>query len=282
MEFQKIPATIERIGQLVLRGKLPALGIRYFLCKEEGFLRNPMVFFWILTGKFPCIFGFRYSNYGLWLSGQKDDATYGYCLKSYRNDLHKILEGIKSEIAFVDIGANIGVFSLIARKNKKVTRILSFEPDPVTYSFLDRNTNLWSSTKLEIFNVAIGSSSRTAFLSQHEKHSGAASIISDVQNGQMAKVVNMIGPEELSQLLFQIKVPLFIKIDVEGFELEVLKSLVGTDFFSSISSFFIEFDLDMGDVELSGQFLSDHGFTEVSRVGGPRHWDALWERGNTN
>ena len=278
--MNKILSIIEEIGRIVLRGKLPSFGIRYFLCKEEGFLKKPIVFFWILTGRFPSILGFRYSNYGLWLSGQKYDTTYGYCLESYRNDLHKVLAGIKSETAFVDIGANIGVFSLIARKNKNITSIFSFEPDPITYSFLNRNANLWSSRKLEIFNVAIGSSSRKAFLSQHEKHSGAASIVSDTNDGQKAKVVNMIGPQELNHLLVQTRVPLFIKIDVEGFELEVLKSLVETDFFFKISAFFIEFDVDMGDVELVSRLLTEHGFSEIFRVGETRHWDALWERGN--
>jgi len=273
---------IENLGRLVLRGNLPAFGIRYFFCKEEGFLNNPMVFLWIFTGRFPRFFSFHYSNYGLWLSGQKGDATYGYCLKSYRNELHKILAEISDETAFVDIGANIGVFSLIARKNKKIKKIYSFEPDPVTYSFLSRNAKLQLSRKLKIFNVAIGPSSKTAFLSQHASHSGAASIIDEVRNGQIAKIVKMVGPEELNELLLQTKLPLFIKIDVEGFELEVLQSLSKTDFFCRVVSFFIEFDVNMGEVELVSRFLFEHGFCEVSRIGNPEHWDALWQRETTD
>ena len=192
--MENILLVIENFGRIILRGKLPAFGMRYFLCKEEGFLNNPMVFFWIITGKFPRFFSFHYSNYGLWLSGAKGDATFGYCLKSYCNELHKILAEISDETAFVDIGANIGVFSLIARKNKKIKKTFSFEPDPVTYSFLSRNAKLQLSRKLKIFNVAIGPSSKTAFLSQHASHSGAASIIHEVRNGQIAKIVRMVGP----------------------------------------------------------------------------------------
>ena len=280
--MKNITSFFGEFGRLVLRGKFLAFGMRYLFCKEQGFLNNPMVLFYIFTGKFPRIFHFRYSNYGIWLSGSKDDLTYGFCLKTYSNDLHKILAGIKNEMAFADIGANIGVFSLVAQKNKKIKEIYSFEPDPVTFSFLNRNTKFRFTRKLEIFNVAIGPFSKTSFLSQHTNHSGASSIIHDIQNGQKAKIVKMVGPEELNGLFFQSKLPLFIKIDVEGFELEVLQSLSKTDFFYRIESFFIEFDIHMGELELVSHFLSEHRFSEVLRMGTTEHWDALWQRDTTN
>ena len=92
----------------------------------------------------------------------------------------------------------------------------------------------------------------------------------------------MIGPEELNGLLSQTKLPLFIKIDVEGFELEVLKSLSSTTFFHRVVSFFVEFDVNMGDVDLVSNFLSAQGFREVSRFGSTEHWDAHWQRDETN
>jgi len=74
----------------------------------------------------------------------------------------------------------------------------------------------------------------------------------------------------------------FVKIDVEGYELDVLKTLNRSDPFPFIRGFFIELDEDFGKISEVVEFLTSHGFSESGRWGNNFHWDALWEREISN
>ena len=65
-----------------------------------------------------------------------------------------------------------------------------------------------------------------------------------------------------------------MKIDVEGYELEVLETLSKTIFFSRITSFFVEFDVNLGKIHYVEEFLLSNGFFESGRWGDSLHWDA--------
>jgi hypothetical protein len=67
-----------------------------------------------------------------------------------------------------------------------------------------------------------------------------------------------------------------LKINVEGFELTVLKELVKLSNIRSVVKIFLEFDVFMSDVDERITFLTSCGFQSQLRIGSAAHWDELW------
>ncbi len=128
------------------------------------------------------------------------------------------------EGVFIDIGANIGQTSLNLSKKlgKVVHKIYAFEPFPVTFEKLKNNILLNNFSSIEIFNVALGNEEDIMKME-----------ISCPTNSGGYKVApkNSIIKNEWVQVLqkklddfYKLDNPIqFIKIDVEGYEMEVLR-----------------------------------------------------------
>lgn len=130
--------------------------------------------------------------------------------------LHKFL---KPGSVFLDIGANIGLMSSIASKIVGAEgKVLSVEANPKTIEILQHNLALNHAGNVSIFPFALGSEKGTATLFENwNVNRGGASLLSqDQQEGIDVPV------EKLDDIFENDKIDL-IKIDVEGFELEVLK-----------------------------------------------------------
>lgn len=217
------------------------------------------------------------SNYGVWLNKREGDITYERCLRAdYINGLEAILRGIRSETTFIDIGANIGVFSLIAEKNPKITSILAFEPSHESYSFMKLNIIGNSATKVTAFPYAIGPKSGSMPLSIHNGHSGR-SRVGEAATGKV-EMIQMMNSDKLESVLSDIRNPVFLKIDVEGYEIEVIKTLMKTSKFSYVRKIHLEFDTKLGDVKGVEELLRSGNFDEQERWGDSHHWDAFWVR----
>jgi FkbM family methyltransferase len=246
----------------------------------ESNLNSFQWFYWVITGYHISKKGFSLSNYGVWLAFRPNDITYHLCLDaSYRNNLEKILNKVSEDTIFLDIGANIGVFSLVADQNPKITKIHSFEPDSESFKFLGLNISRNNATKVMPHNFAIGEHAGSARLTRNEGHSGASRIESENigTSGQFSSIT-MVNHNYLNSTLDSRAEKYFVKIDVEGYEFEVLTTLHNAEFFKSIKKFFIEFDLEIGEVEKVEKFLVLNDFVESGRWGSKSHWDALWER----
>ena len=118
---------------------------------------------------------------------------------------------------FVDIGSNIG-FMLVG----KTGSVYSLEPSPSTFLLLEDNIGLNRSTNIKAINVAVGSKRGTARLYEDNQSSGDSTLVEprvDQRNGTAVSV------EALDDIATGSKVPSprMIKIDVEGWELEVLR-----------------------------------------------------------
>jgi len=274
-----------RIHKLLVRVGLHRISRRIKIFRNTASDLNKL--FWIyflIFGKHVSRKGFSLSNYGVWLAHKPNDSTYKFCLEaSYMNNLDRILKNISQKTVFIDIGANIGVFSLIASSNQNIISIHSFEPDANTFHYLKLNASRNQAFRITLHNLAIGRESGTTRLSKINGHSGASRIISDEnQNVQQFSSIEMVNETYLNSI-FDLKLDqYFVKIDVEGYELEVLKTLERSDFFQFTRGFFIEFDEDFGKVNEVEEFLTSHGFSESGRWGNNFHWDALWEREVSN
>lgn len=120
---------------------------------------------------------------------------------------------------FLDIGANIGLLSAIASKRVGATgKIIAVEANPKTVEILRHNLALNRCENVEIYPLALGSENGTATLYENwDVNRGGASLLSQGDEKGIEVPVR-----RLDQLLTDEVVDV-LKIDVEGFELEVLK-----------------------------------------------------------
>lgn len=128
-------------------------------------------------------------------------------------------EFLKPGSTFLDIGANIGLMSSIASKQVgERGKVFAVEANPKTQEILQHNLALNQCQNVGIFPLALGETQGTATLFENwNVNRGGASLLS--QDGESGVEV----PVDTIDFLFQNDQIDLIKIDVEGFELEVLK-----------------------------------------------------------
>lgn len=130
-----------------------------------------------------------------------------------------LLEFARPGIRFADIGANVGYFSLLIAKRARGAVIHAFEPHPMTSSVLALNA--WNSgADITPHALALSSGARTLSLST------AATNLGDTRT-RVADTADMLVPaapldDVLPDAVFDL-----VKIDVQGFEPDVLAGMVG-------------------------------------------------------
>jgi FkbM family methyltransferase len=132
---------------------------------------------------------------------------------------------LKKGDCFVDVGANIGLLSIHASKCVGPEgNVFAIEPNPKTLPILYRNIESNKVKNIKIFEVALGEKSHiTQIFENRDINRGGSSLIVNVSNEKGIPV----QVEPLDDFLNLID-PMVIKIDVEGYEFEVLKGAVKT------------------------------------------------------
>jgi FkbM family methyltransferase len=138
-----------------------------------------------------------------------------YCGLHAFVDMAFVLHALRQDDWFVDVGANVGSYTVLAAKVAGA-HCLSLEPVPETFAKLQRNlraNNL--GLRVEAFQCAVGSAAATMSFSTDQDTTNRV-----VDQNYMGKKIH-VPVQQLDDLLAQR--PAFIwKVDVEGFEQEVL------------------------------------------------------------
>lgn len=133
---------------------------------------------------------------------------------------------LKKGDCFVDVGANIGLMSIFAAECVgKEGKILAFEAHPKTAILLQENIELNGLENIQICQYALGSiEGKTHIYENWQVNRGGASLVVRTDNSEAYE----IDIHSLDQVLPSDSIPKVIKLDVEGFELEVLKGAAQT------------------------------------------------------
>ena len=133
----------------------------------------------------------------------------------------------------IDIGANIGLWS--KDLSSYFDRLVCFEPNPYCEDYLKKNINL---EKSKINSCALGEKNEIKNLFIHPLNSGASSFVNKTKIGFQKDSGAIYGefPKETLQKNVEVKKLDdfnynnidFIKIDVQGYELSVLKGAYNT------------------------------------------------------
>jgi len=126
---------------------------------------------------------------------------------------------------FIDVGANIGLMSIFASQIVGSNgKIYSFEPEPETFAILKKNIEINKIENIYIYNFALGDKKSKAFIYTNPYAGrGSASLIKPVDQKDSKKYE--VSIETLDDFIstHDIKKVRMLKIDVEGWELNVLK-----------------------------------------------------------
>jgi len=150
---------------------------------------------------------------------------------------------------FFDIGANIGVYTLLASRQGGI-QVISFEPHPYTFSLLKENVVLnHISDRVDCLQMALGKDVGQIYFSNvpgspvnhvltHEGATGVSKILVNVTRGDVFCSEHGLVPE-------------IMKLDVEGFEDSVLEG------FGKILDEVRVIIVECLSVEKTSQFLRD-------------------------
>lgn len=125
---------------------------------------------------------------------------------------------IKNKDTIIDIGANVGVFSLYASKKAQLGKIYSFEPFKENYEFLIKNLKLNKLKNIFPFNLGVSPKNKKEVLYISDTNCGACNNF----KGKGEKIViNCISLKDIFDLN-NIQRCNFMKIDCEGAEYDIL------------------------------------------------------------
>jgi FkbM family methyltransferase len=138
-----------------------------------------------------------------------------YCGLHEFNDMGFLLHFLRSEDIFVDVGANIGSYSVLAAGVVKA-KVISLEPLPGTFAKLQRNLRYNElETLVEAHCCAAGAGS--AELNFSADRDTMNQVVADNYPGKSIKV-----PVRPLDEILEGKMAVMWKVDVEGFEPEVM------------------------------------------------------------
>lgn len=151
------------------------------------------------------------------------------------NDMAFLLHFLTPQDVFFDIGANVGSYTILASGVCKA-KTIAIEASANTAIITQKNIVLNKlQDKVTLVNAAAGAAIGTINFSKNEDTTNHVIIADEFQSDNL-ETVNVI---KIDDLTIQNK-PILIKIDVEGFETEVLKGMYETLKHESLKAIIIE------------------------------------------
>ena len=174
-------------------------------------------------------------DFKIYYYGDKQTGTKLYFSRNETKEIKFIKNNIENNSWFIDIGSNIGLYSLnisnINSKHKRV-KIFSIEPNPIIYQRLKKNYQLLVSqnkfvkNNYLLKNCAIGDKKEIGMIDKKIDHANVKII--KRKKSDINKNFIKIKITKLSYLLKKYKINNIscIKIDTEGYEFRILKDFL--------------------------------------------------------
>lgn len=184
-----------------------------------------------------------------------------YCGLHEFSDMAFTLHLLRKEDLFIDIGANIGSYTILASGHVG-SKTLAFEPSPSTFENLKNNISINHIDGLvRSYNMALGSNKGQVNFTK------SFDTINHVANPGEVDIIE-VSVDKLDNILAEGEFPLLIKVDVEGFETEVIKGALNTLNCSQLQSIIIELNgsgarYGFDELEIH-QKLVDYGFSRYT------------------
>lgn len=190
-----------------------------------------------------------------------------------------IKDNIKNGDVFYDIGANVGAFSFVAWAiSQKNCKIYAFEPSFSTFDALCRNILLNNAqNEIKPFNVALGQ--RTELTDLYYTSIAPGKCQHAIGSPQNSNRENFIPQAKLAVPCYrlddliknlQMPSPNYLKIDVDGLELEILKGATESLKDPALKSILVEVNSNESSID---GLLKKYYFGAVEFVRGNKIYD---------
>ncbi|MEM6477249.1 MAG: FkbM family methyltransferase, partial [Pseudomonadota bacterium] len=179
---------------------------------------------------------------------------------------------------FLDIGANQGLFSLIAGQNAACQSIVALEPVPDTHQRLSANLELNGlSDRATALNFGLSEKAETRTITLSKAHSGMATLGTHADQFRAENSEIMVKLATMTEVMQHLPegLPIFVKIDVEGHEEVVIRQLLGSSVARRIMAIFYEQDDRWSDNGAITSVLHSSGFERLHQYGRGLHYDVL-------
>ena len=156
------------------------------------------------------------------LANPEHQYLYFYGTHDERYIVTKLLKIIKPGDTCWDIGANIGFYTcLFASLVEGNGRVVAFEPASRTCGYLNENVSLNQFTNVTVVNKGLGDKQERGHL--HYSESGLAEGTASLKYANGRAASERVTLDTIDNLVPELSAPNFVKIDVEGYQLEVLR-----------------------------------------------------------
>lgn len=164
---------------------------------------------------YPIIYQFTENSKLVMWKGLTGATGNLYCGLLEFDDMGFLLHFLRDKDLFIDIGANVGAYTILASGEVGASTI-AIEPIPSTFKNLIENININQiQEKVKALNIGLGSKKDILRFTQ------SMDTVNHVATENESDTIN-IEVQKLDTIILQ-KKPLLIKIDVEGFETDVLE-----------------------------------------------------------
>lgn len=176
------------------------------------------------------------------------------------------------ENLFVDVGANLGVFSLRIAEHFPDMKVIAFEPNPAIAKLLRENARRNDLTaRIDLREVALGDRDVSTRLQTVPGDSGVSTVNDSAETGvpvEMRRLATEIPLEDWRRIAV-------LKIDVEGFELGVLQ---GAETLFSLHRPVLTYEVNRPELsargllpQVLGDFLRRAGYRKILALGDVIH-----------
>ncbi|KAF5983028.1 family methyltransferase [Fusarium coicis] len=185
----------------------------------------------------------------------------------------------------IDAGANIGLYTLFAKKNYPEAQVLAFEPARESGSIFNHNMSLHKLSGVELHECALGSKSETKMLTFYPNNPAFSTTCSDGGKELLDLIADKVSneiAEKMRENVRQAPVPVrrlseflrdwddikkvdLLKIDTKGGELDVIKGL-DEDHLLSVKNIVMELWSPDGQLEAMRRFLEAKGYTVTTAL----------------
>lgn len=142
-----------------------------------------------------------------------------------------LLHFLRNTDSFVDVGSNIGAFTVLAAKHAGASAV-AIEPADLAFKGLLNNLTINGiEKKVHACRVAAGWEKGEVYFTDH---------LNTMNHVSVNAKGNLVRSDTLDNILSTLQNPALIKIDVEGYELAVLKGAVRTLGKSELKAIIIE------------------------------------------
>jgi len=163
----------------------------------------------------------------------------GAIVQQFNNDFYYFLRD-QEELNVIDLGANVGLFSLYV--SPVAEKIFAVEPTPSHFALLNELVQLTDRQNIECHQLAIGIIDGEADLHIHEGNSTMNSFVKHRTNHH-SDVSVKVKTQTLNSFIDSLNLASnvgFVKMDIEGFENEIIFEPSFEDAVNKIDAMYVE------------------------------------------